>query len=148
MNRTSHTAPSPGISGRVFETAHISEAVEELAPDGSRVRPLLSLASGGMAQFELESGQVSKAVMHRSVEEIWLVLSGHGEIWRRKDSADSIVALEQGVCVSIPVSTEFQFRCHGDEPLRIAAVTMPPWPGGDEAVPVAGKWNQGLLDSG
>jgi mannose-6-phosphate isomerase-like protein (cupin superfamily) len=124
----------------MIETARISDAVEELAPDGSRVRPLLSLVSGGMAQFELEAGKTSRAVMHRSVEEIWLVLSGRGRIWRRNDGKESIVELETGVCVSIPASTVFQFRCLGDESLRIAAVTMPPWPGDDEAVQVAGKW--------
>ena len=141
MERTSHATPSPDVSGRVFETIQTSEVDEELAPDGSRVRPLLSLVSGGMAHFELESGRISKAVMHRSVEEIWLVLSGRGEIWRRNDRKETIVVLEAGVCVSIPVRTAFQFRCIGDEPLRIAAVTMPPWPGGDEAVQVAGSWS-------
>jgi mannose-6-phosphate isomerase-like protein (cupin superfamily) len=125
----------------MFETARVSEVAEQTAPDESRVRPLLSLASGGMAQFELACGQVSKAVKHVSVEEIWLVLSGRGRIWRRSNAHESIVELEPGVCVSIPVCTAFQFRCDGDEPLRIAAVTMPPWPGDDEAAQVAGRWN-------
>ena len=125
----------------MFETTRLADVAEELAPDGSRVRPLLSLASGGMARFELEAGQVSKAVTHRSVAEIWLVLSGLGQIWRRNEAKESIVELEPGVCVSIPVGTAFQFRCLGDESLRIAAVTMPPWPGDDEAVRIAGKWS-------
>ena len=125
----------------MFETARISDVAEERAPDESRVRPLLALASGGMAQFELKPGQISKAVIHRNVEEIWLVLSGRGQIWRRNEGMESIVELEAGICVSLPVSTAFQFRCDGDESLRIAAVTMPPWPGGDEAIQVAGQWN-------
>lgn len=141
MERRSPGTTSLGVVAPTFETTRISDEAEELAPDGSRVRPLISLASGGMAQFELEAGQISRAVMHRSVEEIWLVLSGRGQIWRQNAAKESIVELEAGVCVSIPVDTAFQFRCRGAKSLRIAAVTMPPWPGGDEAVQVAGKWN-------
>ena len=141
MESPSHETTSLDAVARAFETTRISDVAEERAPDESRVRPLLSLASGGMAQFELKSGQISKAVMHRSVEEIWLVLAGRGQIWRRITGMESVVELEAGVCVSIPVRTAFQFRCRGDEPLRIAAVTMPAWPGDDEAVRVAGKWN-------
>ena len=47
-------------------------------PDGSNVRILLGLASGGMAHFELPSGETSTAVAHRTVEEIWFFLSGCG----------------------------------------------------------------------
>lgn len=142
MKCAPNTTHMPDESDRSFETARISETVEELAPDGAHVRPLLSLARGGMARFELQTDQISQAVMHRSVEEIWLVLSGRGKLWRRKDDRETVEPLEAGVCVSIPVATAFQFRCMGDAPLRIAAVTMPPWPGNDEAVQVAGNWNQ------
>ena len=38
------------------------------------------------------------------------------------------------------VGTHFQFRTLGDEPLTIVGVTMPPWPGEDEAVEVNGMW--------
>lgn len=123
-----------------YDTTRVDQACEERAPDGSRVRVLLSLDSGSMAQFELDPGQVSLAVRHRSVAEIWLVLSGRGLIWRQQDEQQSIVQLEPGICVSVPLGTAFQFRCEGDEPLRIAAVTMPPWPGDKEAEFVTGKW--------
>ena len=83
MERRSPGTTSLDVAAPTFETTRVSDEAEELAPDGSRVRPLISLASGGMAQFELKAGQISKAVMHRSVEEIWLVLSGCGQIWRQ-----------------------------------------------------------------
>lgn len=124
----------------VPDTARIDAAAVEIAPDGSRVHPLLALESGSMAQFELDGGQVSRAVRHRSVEEIWLVLSGRGEIWRRGNGQESTVPLAPGVCVAITRGTAFQFRCIGDEALRIIAVTMPPWPGNEEALLVPGKW--------
>ena len=111
-----------------------------VAPDGSDVRVLLGVASGGMAEFELAPGRVSGAITHRTVDEIWYVLSGRGEMWRRQDSRDEIVALEPGVCLTIPQGTHFQFRALGDAALRVLGVTMPPWPGADEAVVVNGPW--------
>jgi mannose-6-phosphate isomerase-like protein (cupin superfamily) len=111
-----------------------------VAPDGSDVRVLLALTGGGMAEFELAPGRISAAITHRTVEEIWYVLSGRGEMWRRQDSRDEIVALEPGVCLTIPQGTHFQFRALGDAPLRVLGVTMPPWPGADEAVVVNGPW--------
>jgi mannose-6-phosphate isomerase-like protein (cupin superfamily) len=108
-----------------------------VAPDGSEVRILLSLAGGSMAHFRLAAGQVSHAVRHRTVEEIWYVLSGSGEMWR---SDGGVVRLEAGVCLTIPVGVCFQFRAVGGEPLAAVAVTMPPWPGDGEAEVVAGVW--------
>ena len=84
--------------------------------------------------------RTSKAVAHRTVEEIWFFLAGHGQMWRRQNDREEIVAVESGVCLTIPLGTHFQFRALGDEPLAAIAVTMPPWPGGDEAYPVEGRW--------
>jgi mannose-6-phosphate isomerase-like protein (cupin superfamily) len=111
-----------------------------VAPDGSDVRVLLGLAGGGMAEFALAAGQVSIAVTHRTVEEIWYVLRGRGEVWRRRDGQEEIVALDVGVCLTIPLGTHFQFRAQGDEPLTVLGITMPPWPGADEAIVVSGPW--------
>jgi mannose-6-phosphate isomerase-like protein (cupin superfamily) len=111
-----------------------------LAPDGSDVRVLLALPGGSMAEFELPAGRVSSAVTHRTVEEIWCVLSGRGEMWRRQGAREEIVALEPGVCLTIPQGTHFQFRSIGDGALRVLGVTMPPWPGDGEALRVAGPW--------
>ena len=111
-----------------------------MAPDGSDVRILLGLNAGGMAHFELRSGRTSVAVRHRTVEEIWFVLSGRGEMWRKQGGREEVVPVEAGVCVTIPLGTHFQFRSLGDEPLVALAATMPPWPGQDEAVVVTGTW--------
>jgi glucose/arabinose dehydrogenase len=37
-----------------------------------------------MAHFALPSGQISTAVAHQTVEEIWFFLSGTGEMWRQQ----------------------------------------------------------------
>ena len=123
-----------------FETKRLSAARDAVAPDGSDVRILLGLEGGGMAHFELPANMTSIAVAHRTVEEIWFCLSGRGEMWRKQPEAEEVVALEPGVCVTIPLGAHFQFRSFGDEPLTVVAVTMPPWPGEHEAVVVPGKW--------
>ena len=112
-----------------------------VAPDGAAVRPLLGLSGGTIAEFELAPGQVSAAVTHRTVDEIWYVLRGRGEIWRRQGTHEEVAPLEPGVCLTIPVGTHFQFRALADGTLTVLGITMPPWPGAaDEATPVAGPW--------
>lgn len=123
-----------------FETLRIPLDPTAVAPDGSDVRVLLGLRGGGFAYFELAAGRTSLAVAHRTVEEIWYVLAGRGEMWRRQGAREEVVPLEAGVCLTIPLGTHFQFRSLGPEPLAVVAVTMPPWPGPDEAFPVDGKW--------
>ncbi len=93
-----------------------------------------------MAHFELGPGQTARAVRHRTVDEIWYVLSGRGEMWRRSEGREEVVAMRPGICLTIPVGTEFQFRSFGYEPLAAVGVTMPPWPGKAEAVVVPGTW--------
>jgi mannose-6-phosphate isomerase-like protein (cupin superfamily) len=123
-----------------FATALLPSEPTVVAPDGSDVRVLLSLAAGGMAHFELKAGATSLAVTHRTVEEIWFVVSGRGEMWRKQGQREEVVALEPGVCLTIPVGTHFQFRATSSESVAAVGVTMPPWPGEEEAVPVPGLW--------
>jgi mannose-6-phosphate isomerase-like protein (cupin superfamily) len=68
------------------------------------------------------------------------VVAGRGEMWRRQGGREEIVVLEAGVCVSIPLGTEFQFRADAKSGVEAVAVTMPPWPGEGEAVVVTGPW--------
>ena len=109
-----------------------------IAPDGSDVRVLLALGGGSMAHFALAPGSVSRATRHRTVAEIWYVIGGAGEMWRHHATAASVVALGPGVCLTIPVGTSFQFRSFGPDVLAVVAMTMPPWPGDDEAEAVDG----------
>ena len=109
-----------------FGTKQLPGARDVIAPDGSDVRVLLGLRRGGMAHFVLAPGQISTAVTHRTVEEIWYVLSGRGEMWRRQGDREEVVAMAPGVCLTIPLGTHFQFRSLGTEELAAVAVTMPP----------------------
>ena len=125
-----------------FDIKRLPDERDAVAPDGSDVRILLRLDSGSMAHFELAPGRTSGAVAHRTVEEIWYVMQGRGEMWRKHENREEVVTIEPGVCLSIPAGTQFQFRSLGSEPLAAIAITMPPWPGPGEAYVVAGKWPQ------
>lgn len=123
-----------------FASMRLPQTPTIVAPDGSDVRVLLALKGGSMAHFELAAGVASDAVVHRSVEEIWFVLAGRGEMWRKQGMREEIIVLEPGVCLSIPQGTHFQFRAAADQAVSAVGITMPPWPGTDEAVLVPGAW--------
>ena len=127
-----------------FNTKRLPVARDNVAPDGSDVRILLKLTGGSMAHFELPPGHTSRAVTHRTVEEIWFFLAGRGEMWRKQGEREDVVSVESGICLTIPLGTSFQFRSFGKEPLAAIGVTMPPWPGEDEAYEVPGKWSSAV----
>ena len=124
-----------------FKTKSLQLLPDVIAPDGFEVRVLLALQGGSMAHFELAPGQVSTAIKHKTVEEIWFILAGEGQMWRQMDDDEDIVHLNAGMCLTIPLGTQFQFRTMGTKPLQALGVTMPPWPGEDEAVVVTGIWH-------
>jgi len=125
---------------RDFETKRLPEWPDALAPDGARVRLLAALDGGSFAHFELPAGAVSLAVKHRSVEEIWFIQSGSGRIWRKGVQHEDVVEIAAGDCLTIPLGVAFQYRADSGATLAFVAVTMPPWPGADEAVFVEGPW--------
>ncbi len=124
-----------------FITRHAAEQPDAIAPDGSEVRLLAAAQRGSMAQFSLPPGGISVAVCHRTVEELWYFTGGSGRLWRKSGTAEETIEVRQGVSISIPVGTHFQFRCDGAEPLQAIGVTMPPWPGTGEAFAVPGIWS-------
>ena len=114
---------------------------DTIAPDGSEVRLLGRLSRGSLAHFTLGPNQVSKAIAHRTVEEMWYVLTGIGQMWARQGTCTKIINLSEGTALKIPTDTHFQFRCNSDDPLVVVGVTMPPWPGEKEAIVVDGIWH-------
>jgi mannose-6-phosphate isomerase-like protein (cupin superfamily) len=124
---------------RPFETKVLPDLPDVTAPDGSDVRLLVSSQRGSMAHFSLAPGEISGAVCHRTVEELWFITAGDGQMWRSAEGVEEIVDLVPGISLTIPVGTSFQFRA-GRTPLEAVAVTMPPWPGMDEAFVVDGQW--------
>jgi mannose-6-phosphate isomerase-like protein (cupin superfamily) len=101
---------------------------------------LLGVRGGGLAHFELGPNQTSQAVVHRTVDEIWYFLSGRRQMWRKHGDRTELVDVGPDLCITVPVGTSFQFRSFGYEALAAIGVTMPPWPGRDEAIITEGLW--------
>jgi mannose-6-phosphate isomerase-like protein (cupin superfamily) len=120
-----------------FTDRHLPDAPDATAPDGADVRVLVRVEGGSMAHFSLPAGAVTHAVTHRSV---WFVTAGRGRMWRSHGDREEVVDLVPGLSLTIPLGTHFQFRALDDAPLAAVAVTMPPWPGHDEALRVDGPW--------
>ena len=92
-----------------------------------------------MVEVTLPSGQVSRPVYHRQVEELWYILEGRGQVWRSPPEVDPTgvepIPVQPGDSLTIPVGWRFQFSADADNSLRFLCVTLPPWPGPDEAQP-------------
>ena len=101
-----------------FETKHLPTEYDELAPDKSEIRLLLTMKGGSMVHCTLQPHAISLAVRHKTVEEIWYFIEGRGEVWRKQRDREEVVEVRPGVCITIPTGTHFQFRCTGNEPLR------------------------------
>ena len=123
-----------------FATVGTGQGPAVLAPDGSVVDVLAGLPEASMARFTLAAGAVAVAVRHRTVSELWYVVSGRGQMWRCSGTTEEIVDLMPGTSLSIPVGTDFQFRATDDEALVAIGVTIPPWPGDGEAEATCGPW--------
>ncbi|HEX7834431.1 MAG TPA: cupin domain-containing protein [Pseudolysinimonas sp.] len=110
------------------------------SPAGAEIRYLIEGETGNMIHATVPPGQVNRATVHATVSEFWHVLAGEGEIWRRDGSVEQTTALTRGVTIDLPVGTAFQYRATGVEPLQFLCITMPPWPGADEATFIDGPW--------
>jgi mannose-6-phosphate isomerase-like protein (cupin superfamily) len=129
----------------IWQTARLAADSDVRAPDGSEIRLLVGVQGASMVHCTLKPGQVTQAVQHRTVEEVWYCVAGEGQVWRRKADAPEaevaeVVDVEAGVALSIPLGVAFQFRTLGARPLEVVITTVPPWPGADEAVAVDGLW--------
>ena len=123
-----------------MKTALLPECHTVLAPDGSQIRELVQTSRSSMVHCTLEPGATSKAVAHRTVEEVWYFISGHGQVWRSCDGDEEVVDVFAGVALTVDTGSRFQFRNIGDEDLCFVIVTTPAWPGMDEAYPVPDYW--------
>jgi mannose-6-phosphate isomerase-like protein (cupin superfamily) len=130
----------PGGPAAAFVTKQLGEAYDVLAPDTSEIRLLISTTRGSLAHGTLPPGRVSLAIVHRTVEEVWYVTAGRGQVWRKQGGHDVVVDVEPGTALTIPTGVHFQFRTTGSEPLSFVMCTMPPWPGEQEAVRVPDHW--------
>ena len=128
--------PAPTVGRR-------NERADVTAPDGSEIRLLVDQrhqsARASLCEVTLPAGQVSRPVWHRTVEEVWYVLEGLGQVWRSPPGAQAApvepVTVSPGDALTVPRGWRFQFKAGEDGPLRFLCYTSPPWPGPDEAQP-------------
>lgn len=105
------------------------------APDAMALQ---GAARASLCEVRLAPGAVSRPVAHRTVEEIWYILEGRGEVWRCPPGrAADPVEVGPGDALVIPTRWRFQFRAAPGTALRFLCFTAPPWPGPDEAEPAA-----------
>ena len=123
-----------------MQTRPFPSTPDARSPAGAEIRYLMETETGNMIHSTVSPGQVNRATVHATVSEFWHVLSGAGEIWRRDSAGEETTVLETGVSIDIPVGTAFQYRCTGTDPLRFLCITMPPWPGDNEATVIEGPW--------
>ena len=126
-----------------------AEQPDATAPDGSEIRLLAdgrhAATKSSMVEVTLPAGQISRPVCHRTVEEIWYILEGEGQVWRCPPDAASAgpepveglppQPVSPGDALVIPTGWLFQFAAAPEGPLRFLCHTTPPWPGEDEALP-------------
>lgn len=123
-----------------FVTMPFPAGITVTAPDGSEVHELARLARGSLAHGSLMQGGVSRAVRHQTVDEIWYVLGGSAEIWRRLGGQEVVETIRAGDSLTIPVGACFQFRTLSAEPFTFIMCTFPSWTSADEAIQVEGIW--------
>ena len=126
-----------------FVTTRVSDSYDALAPDGSEIRLLAATERASMVHCVLPPGAVSRAVAHRTVEEIWHFIEGEGEVWRWRDGVEEVTPVRPGVSLTIPTGARFQFRNTGAAHLGFIIATIPPWPGPEEAYRVTDYWPVG-----
>lgn len=112
---------------------------DAIAPDGSEITFLITDArQASLVEVRLAAGSTSKPVRHLTVEEIWYFIAGEGKVWRAPPEGRPLIDdVGPGRVLVIPTGWAFQFQAGPDSDLRFLCYTSPPWPGDDEAVPVA-----------
>ena len=123
-----------------FATMSMPAEVDAIAPDMSEIRVLLATNGASMAHGTLPPMGISLTVRHKTCDEIWYVLGGEADVWRKQGDREETVRARAGVCLTLPAGTHFQFRTAGSEPFRFLMATIPPWPGPDECVREPDHW--------
>jgi hypothetical protein len=129
-----------------FDTRRIAEAPMRSPRTAPRCGCWVSCRAAAWPPFgSLAPGTVSKALAHRTVEEIWYFIAGERRMWHRLGEAEEVTDVARGVSVTIPTGVHFQFRHEGGEPLEAVAVTMPPRPRRRGSLSRRGKMGAGGL---
>ncbi len=123
-----------------MKTTILPERPDAKSPAGADIRYMMSSPTGNMIHSTVPPHQINRATVHATVNEFWFILEGRGEIWRDDGEQSSITVLVPGIAIDIPTGTAFQYRNTSDAELKFICVSMPPWPGDNEATFIQGVW--------
>jgi mannose-6-phosphate isomerase-like protein (cupin superfamily) len=139
-DRFDHIAPD---ASEIRILAYMKDREFHVPPEDHEIRVPLLKRGGVLGQCTLPPAKTSCAVMHQEVQEVWYFIQGKGQVWRKLgDNEESVVDVEAGTVLTIPTKAHFQFRnTSDDEPLLFLIMTLPPWPGPQEAIRIEGKWH-------
>ena len=73
-----------------MRTVRLANGKTVVAPDGSQIRELVAVAGGSMVHCALPKDAVWMAAVHATVDEVWYCLAGKGQVWRRREDAESV----------------------------------------------------------
>jgi mannose-6-phosphate isomerase-like protein (cupin superfamily) len=133
-------AAVPSATGGGWSTIDLPDAFDYRASDGSELRRLLDCDQGDVAHLRLPTNSTTAPVCCRTVDQVWYVLEGEGEMWRSRDATDEAVPVGAGTCLTIPAGTTFQCRNLRLPPLELVIGTFPRLPGPGGAEVADGLW--------
>ena len=121
----------------------IDDLPVSIAPDGLEVRVASLTNNGQVSEFRLAPDTTGDAIKHKTVTELWFLVSGHGTVWLGSHNNGEPKVMQAGEYFVVPPETEFQVRNdHLDQWLKFIALTMPSFPGDGEVIKVPGYWRK------
>jgi mannose-6-phosphate isomerase-like protein (cupin superfamily) len=94
--------------------------------EASEIRLFPSFEQGEIVHARALADRPSLAATLTGVGELFYVLEGEGELWRRTGQVEDVTKLFAGRCVSIPPGLDYQYRALG-ESMEFLVTTMPRW---------------------
>ena len=112
----------------MIDVRSLSTAVSFVTKDGSMIRELCGIPTGGttqhsLAEATLEPGQVTTRHYHRQSEEVYFILEGEGDL--ELDGERCLVAA--GDAIPIPPGTWHTLTNVGAVALRLLCSCAPPY---------------------
>lgn len=129
------------VAATKFDIKQVSKEKPFISDDGSVIRNLTPMGNVQSVHCSLPKGGVIQASRHKTVEQIWYVISGEGEMWLKdQDGLETESKLAPGTAITVPLGYAFQFRNTGKKDLEIFIVNTTPWSGDGELIPVENHW--------
>ena len=98
-----------------------------ISPSGvTEIRTLPSFVEGEIVHARLPGGHPSTAARLNGCGEIFYILSGEGELWRRTGPVEAVTQLRPGRCVTLPPGIDFQYRATSER-MDFLVATAPRW---------------------